>query len=90
MVSDHIACAPGEWRVEASHIPRELQKATAAISGLGLVKVGVPDVASPDFTTYFVQSLVKKLATALTNPTHLVVPASSRASLTLRVEHVRC
>ncbi|KAF5381018.1 hypothetical protein D9615_004051 [Tricholomella constricta] len=87
VVADRIGCAPGEWRVEARHVLEELQKTISQISGPGPVKVGVPDIAFPEFTTYFVEASVKKLTTASTSPTHLVVPANEQASLTLRVEY---
>ncbi|KAG6835399.1 hypothetical protein H0H93_001849 [Arthromyces matolae] len=87
-VADQIGCAPGEWRVKASHVLEELQKSSSPIRGQAPIKIGVPDPFNSDFTAFFVESSVRKLATACTNPTHLVVGASDRSSLTLRVEHI--
>ncbi|KAF8078820.1 hypothetical protein FPV67DRAFT_1466600 [Lyophyllum atratum] len=85
-VADRIGCATGEWRVEASHIIEQLQRSTAEIRGPGPVKIGTADLVFPTYTMYFIESSVKNLTKTPANPTHLVVPASERASLTLRVE----
>ncbi|KAG6817824.1 hypothetical protein H0H93_006973 [Arthromyces matolae] len=85
-VADRIGCAPGEWRVMASHVLEELQKSSSPIHGQGPIRIGVPDPINSDFTAYFVESSVRKLATARTSPTHLIVSASNRSTLTLRVE----
>ncbi|KAF8071480.1 hypothetical protein FPV67DRAFT_1745765 [Lyophyllum atratum] len=87
-VADRIGCAPGEWRVEASHILEKLQQSTAEIRGPGPVKIGTADLVHPTYTMYFLESSVKDLTRTPANPTHLVVPASERASLTLRVEYL--
>ncbi|KAG6834660.1 hypothetical protein H0H93_008222 [Arthromyces matolae] len=90
-IADRIGCAPGEWRVMASHVLEELQKSPSPISGQGPIKIGVPDPFNSDFTAFFVESSVRKLTSACPNPTHLVVGASNRSTLTLRVEYVtRC
>ncbi|KAG6835341.1 hypothetical protein H0H93_002471, partial [Arthromyces matolae] len=87
-VADRIRCAPGEWRVMASQVLEELQKSSSPICGQGPIKIGVPDPFNSDFTAFFVESSVRKLATACTSPTHLVVGASDRSMLTLRVERI--
>ncbi|KAF8078226.1 hypothetical protein FPV67DRAFT_1686824 [Lyophyllum atratum] len=87
-VADRIGCAAGEWRVEASHIIEKLQQSTAEIHGPGPVKIGTADLVFPTYTMYFIESSVKNLTRTPTNPTHLVVPASKRASLTLRIEYL--
>ncbi|KAF8075206.1 hypothetical protein FPV67DRAFT_1665938 [Lyophyllum atratum] len=85
-VADRVCCAPGEWRVEAVNVLKKLQESIAELRGPGPITIGVPDAVIPEYTSYFVESSVKNLTNAVTSPTHLVVPASERASLTLRVK----